>query len=66
MQVNTLTITTERMEANGDLFKITSFEQKTTAFCDCCCTNETATKDELKRKGWGFTNGAEFCPDCNY
>jgi len=66
MQVNTLTITTERMETGGDLFRITSFEQKTTAFCDCCCTSETATKVELKRKGWGFGNGAEFCPSCNY
>ena len=66
MQTETLTITTERIQAGGDLFRITSFEQKTTAFCDCCDNQSTGTKDELKRRGWTFGNGSEFCGECSF
>lgn len=65
MQIQTTTITTEKMNVEGDNFQVTVFEQTTTAFCDCCDNQSTGTKDELKRRGWGFANGAEFCPMCN-
>lgn len=65
MQVQTTTITTETMKLTDAAFKITTLEQTTTAFCDCCDNQSTGTKDELRRRGWGFAQGAEFCPDCN-
>ena len=65
MQVQTLTITTERQQSGGDLFRITSFEMKMDAFCDCCAASASGTKDDLKRRGWGFASGSEFCPECN-
>ena len=63
MQIQTRTKTMPVQNIN---FQITSFEQTTTAFCDCCDNQATATKDELKRRGWGFAQGSEFCPDCNF
>lgn len=66
MQIQTLTITTETTTAVGANFKVTTFEAKLTAFCDCCENQATATKTELNQRGWGFTRGAEFCPDCNF
>lgn len=66
MQVQTTTIETTNTAAAGANFQVTTFEQKTTAFCDCCDNQSTGTKDELKRRGWEFGGGAEFCPECNY
>lgn len=66
MQVQTTTVTTERTIVADTTFKITTFEQTTTAFCDCCSNQSTGTVSELKRRGWGFAQGAEFCPMCNY
>lgn len=66
MQIQTTTITTEAMTtSDNSSFKITTFEQTTTAFCDCCDNQSTGTKSELTRRGWGFGKGSEFCPDCN-
>ncbi len=65
MQVQTTTTTTETMNAGGANFQIKTVEQTTTAFCDCCPNQSTGTESELKRRGWGFGNGSEFCPDCN-
>lgn len=66
MQVQTTTTTTEYTQAVGANFKVTTFEQKTTAFCDCCDNQSTGTVNELKRRGWSFAQGSEFCPECNY
>lgn len=65
MQVQTTTITTETMTAIGANFQITTFEQATTAFCDCCDNQASGTKDELKRRGWYLGQREEFCPECN-
>lgn len=66
MQTNTLTITTDTMTTSfGANFQITTFEQTISAFCDCCDNQSNGTKEELTRRGWGFGNGSEFCPDCN-
>lgn len=64
MQSTTLTITTEQVKAGMDLFKLTSFEMKTEAFCDICGTSQSGTEKSLKDAGWSFARGAEFCPTC--
>lgn len=66
MQVQTTTITTETTTAIGANFKVTTFEQTTTAFCDCCPNQSTGTVNELKQRGWTVSQGSEFCPECNY
>ena len=65
MQIQTTTITTENTQVLGTNFQITTFDQKTTAFCDCCRNSQSGTKEQLKNYGWGFSQGAEFCPNCN-
>ena len=63
MQTQT-TITTETTNTtDGMVFLVTTFEQTTTAFCDLCDNQATGTIDELKRRGWTFGGGAEFCGD---
>lgn len=66
MTVETTTITTDNMTVENLPFTITTFEQTTTAFCDCCPNQATGTKEQLKRQGWSFGNGSEFCSECNY
>lgn len=65
MQTQTLTITTEAMTAGTDLFRITSFEMKTSAFCDICGEQKDGTEDALKRQGWFLGANEHFCPSCN-
>ena len=65
MQIQTTTITTETTTAAGLPFRVTTYEQTTTAFCDCCDNQATGTENELNRRGWQFYRGAEFCPNCN-
>lgn len=65
MQIQTLTITTENTRAGSDLFKLTSFEMKTEAFCDCCANSATGTEKSLKDSGWGLFATCQFCPECN-
>lgn len=65
MQTQTLTITTEAMKAGGDLFRITNFEMKTTAFCDICGDEQSGTENALKRQGWFLGHNEQFCPTCN-
>lgn len=66
MQVNTLTITTEQTKAGRDLFKITSFEMTTEAFCDCCAASASGKEADLRRRGWHLGSREQFCPSCNY
>lgn len=35
------------------------------AYCDCCDSQQKGTKEQLVNNGWGFSQGAEFCPNCN-
>jgi hypothetical protein len=66
MQIQTLTITTEtQTTSDNSSFKITTFEQTTTAFCDCCPNQSTGTKRQLENSGWFLGRNEEFCPDCN-
>lgn len=66
MQFTITTIEAKNTVAANVNFQVTVYEQKTTAFCDCCDNTSTGTKQELKNRGWGFGNGSEFCPECNY
>lgn len=66
MTVQTLTITTETTQAAGANFKVTTFEQTTTAFCDCCPNQANGTKEGLERQGWSMGSREQFCPDCNF
>jgi hypothetical protein len=52
MQTQTLTITTETMNASGENFQITTFENRISAFCDCCSNQASGTKIELQNQGW--------------
>lgn len=66
MQIQTLTITTETQTTSDNTsFKITTFEQTTTAFCDCCDNQASGTKQDLTRRGWHLGSREEFCPECN-
>lgn len=65
MQYQVTTIATETINVVGANFQITTFEQKTSAFCDCCNNQAHGTKAELVSQGWGFGSGSEFCPECN-
>ncbi len=64
MQTQTLTITTETMSTIGENFTVTTFEQKQEVFCDVCGNQDFGSDTELRRKGWTFGGGAEFCGDC--
>jgi hypothetical protein len=64
MQTQTLTITTETMSTIGEDFTVTTFEQKQEVFCDVCGEQAYGSDAELRRKGWTFGGGAEFCGDC--
>lgn len=66
MQSTTLTITTEQVQAGRDLFKLTSFEMKTEAFCDICGNNASGTEKSLQNQGWFLGSREQFCPMCNY
>jgi hypothetical protein len=65
MQIQTTTITSETQSALGESFQITTYEQTTTAFCDCCPNQGTGTRKELERRGWYLGSREEFCPECN-
>ncbi len=65
MQIQTTTITTETMESFGANFQITIYEQKMTAFCDCCDNQSTGTKQQLENRGWEMNANCQFCPECN-
>ena len=65
MQTTTLTITTEAAKVGGELFKITSFEMKTSAFCDLCDAQATGTETALRSQGWHLGSREQFCPNCN-
>ncbi len=65
MQATTTTITTENTNVFGANFQITTFEQATTAFCDCCDTSADGTKNQLENSGWFMGSREQFCPNCN-
>jgi hypothetical protein len=66
MQFQTTTAaTTQIVIAVNMPFKVTVSEPTINAFCDCCPNRATGTKDDLRRRGWLFGNGSEFCPDCD-
>lgn len=66
MTVQTLTITTETTQADGVNFKVTTFEQTVSAFCDCCPNQQTGIENGLRRAGWHLGQNEQFCPDCNF
>ena len=66
MQIEQMTITTEKQVSFGDEFQITTFEQTVTAFCDCCPNQAVGAKTKLENQGWFLGQKAQFCPDCNY
>jgi len=66
MQTQNLTITTETIQAVGELLRITSFEMKTIGFCDVCGTQQTVTTESLQIFGWFLGSREHFCPNCNY
>ena len=66
MQTTTLTITTERVKAGSDLFRLTSYEMKTEAICDICGTEASGADANLRRSGWHLGQNEQFCPECNY
>ena len=65
MQTTTLTITTERVKAGSDLFRLTSYEMKTEAICDICGSSQTGTEKSLKDLNWHLGRNEQFCPNCN-
>ncbi len=66
MQTEKLNTTTETVEVQSQLFTVTTFEATMRVMCDCCGSQATGTKLNLVSRGWGFAQGAEFCPDCNF
>lgn len=67
MQIETTTITNETMNTtNGATFKITTFEQSISAFCDCCDNQANGAKEILENRGWFLGSQSQFCPECNY
>ncbi len=65
MQIQTTTITTETMPVQNVNFQITTFEQTTSVFCDCCDTEAKAEKSQLENRGWYLGQREQFCPECN-
>ena len=66
MQTEKLNTTTETVTAGSQNFTVTTFEAVMRAHCDCCQNQSTGTKANLVQRGWGFAQGAEFCPTCNF
>ena len=65
MLAETLTITTETMEAQGTSFQITVYELSQDVFCDTCSNSDSGTRTQLEAKGWIFGKGCEFCGECS-
>lgn len=66
MQVTTNITTTETAQTgDGSNFKITIFEQRTSAFCDTCPNEASGSSEALENQGWLLGNREQFCPECN-
>ena len=66
MQTEKLNTTTETVTAGNQLFTVTTFEATMRVMCDCCGNQSTGMKANLISQGWGFAQGSEFCPECNF
>lgn len=65
MQIQTTTKTIENQTVENVNFQLTTYEQKLSAFCDCCSNNATGTREALENRGWYLGRREQFCPECN-